>query len=84
MEVLGGESSFSNVINITEGEVVVQKEWNGDVNQLCRICANTADYLIPIFEGQGVEHKLEEKIGHHLPITVSFFSIWCLSIRSSF
>lgn len=71
MEMIAEEGPFSNVINLTEGEViVVQKEWSGDGHQLCRICANTADYLIPIYEGQGLEHKIEEKIGQHLPIKV--------------
>ncbi|XP_072748290.1 uncharacterized protein [Anoplolepis gracilipes] len=38
---------------------------------LCRTCANTCDNLIPIFEGEGVEHDLPSKILKYLPIHIS-------------
>jgi len=37
---------------------------------LCRICANANDHLIPIFEGEGAEHELPDKILKYLPIHV--------------
>jgi len=38
--------------------------------QLCRICANASDHMIPIFEGDGAEHDLSSKILKYLPIHV--------------
>ncbi|KAL6444826.1 hypothetical protein ACFW04_002099 [Cataglyphis niger] len=38
---------------------------------LCRTCANTCDNLIPIFEGEGAEHDLSNKILKYLPIHIS-------------
>ncbi|XP_054272716.1 zinc finger protein 28-like isoform X2 [Macrosteles quadrilineatus] len=46
-------------------------ELDVDISQLCRICANPNEYLIPIFHGEGKEHELEEKISKHLPIKVA-------------
>jgi len=37
---------------------------------LCRICANANDHLIPIFEGEGAEHELPDKMLKYLPIHV--------------
>lgn len=37
---------------------------------LCRICANANDHLIPIFEGEGAELDLSNKILKYLPIHV--------------
>uniref|UniRef100_A0A1B6DXQ8 Protein krueppel n=2 Tax=Clastoptera arizonana TaxID=38151 RepID=A0A1B6DXQ8_9HEMI len=42
-----------------------------NISQLCRICANSSEYLIPIFEGEGIENDLDLKIKKHLPIQVS-------------
>ncbi|XP_067216271.1 zinc finger imprinted 3-like isoform X2 [Linepithema humile] len=39
--------------------------------QLCRICANATDQIIPIFEGEGVQHDLSNKILKYLPIHIS-------------
>ncbi|XP_046591738.1 zinc finger protein with KRAB and SCAN domains 8-like isoform X1 [Neodiprion lecontei] len=44
-----------------------RKSWG----EICRICANTNDYLIPIFEGEGLEQDLHNKIHRYLPIQVS-------------
>lgn len=57
---------------------------------LCRICANTNDHLIPIFEGVGTEHDLPRKILKYLPIHVSkkisfnveFWSKFCKRTRT--
>jgi hypothetical protein len=38
--------------------------------RLCRICANTSDRTIPIFEGYGAQHDLSTKILKYLPIHV--------------
>ncbi|KAI5705932.1 hypothetical protein M8J76_010388 [Diaphorina citri] len=37
---------------------------------LCRVCANQHDYLIPIFEGEGLDHDMPTKMDKHLPIKV--------------
>ncbi|XP_063235619.1 zinc finger protein 567-like [Bacillus rossius redtenbacheri] len=38
--------------------------------QLCRVCAGRQDDLVPVFEEQGLEIRLSEKILMHLPIQV--------------
>lgn len=37
---------------------------------LCRICATCTELLIPIFEGEGLENNISEKIHKYLPIQV--------------
>jgi hypothetical protein len=51
-------------------------EWRQkvDTGQLCRVCASANEYLIPIFDGEGLEHELGMKIQKHLPIKV--MCIW--------
>ncbi|XP_039314289.1 zinc finger protein 595 isoform X3 [Solenopsis invicta] len=39
--------------------------------RLCRICANSSDHTIPIFEGYGAQHDLSTKILKYLPIHIS-------------
>lgn len=39
-----------------------------DAGELCRLCANTDNQFIPIFQGEGLEHNLSLKIERHLPI----------------
>ncbi|XP_065205999.1 zinc finger protein 26-like isoform X1 [Planococcus citri] len=39
-----------------------------DAGELCRLCANTDNQFIPIFQGEGLEHNLSLKIETHLPI----------------
>ncbi|KAI5746558.1 hypothetical protein M8J77_004864 [Diaphorina citri] len=41
-----------------------------DMSLLCRVCANQHDYLIPIFEGEGLDHDMPTKMDKHLPIKV--------------
>ncbi|XP_018402276.1 PREDICTED: zinc finger protein 260-like isoform X2 [Cyphomyrmex costatus] len=38
---------------------------------LCRICANTSNHMIPIFEDEGAQHDLISKILKYLPIHVT-------------
>lgn len=38
------------------------------LDDLCRLCANTDSQLMPIFSGEGLEHKIQNKIEEHLPI----------------
>jgi hypothetical protein len=61
--------------SVTGGEEYynpVGSEWRQkvDTGQLCRVCANANEYLIPIFDGEGLEHELGMKIQKHLPIKV--------------
>lgn len=51
-------------------EVVTMTEDMSDISQLCRVCANPNEYLIPIFHGEGLEHDLKSKVSRHLPIQV--------------
>lgn len=47
-----------------------QAEVNLAWMHLCRICANSNDRTVPIFEGDGVVHDLSSKILKYLPIHV--------------
>ncbi|XP_058800089.1 zinc finger protein draculin-like isoform X2 [Phymastichus coffea] len=40
-------------------------------DELCRICANTSDKVVPIFFGEGLKHNLCKKIENYLPFSVS-------------
>jgi len=43
------------------------------INDLCRLCANFDENLIPIYADEGADHMLENKIKTHLPfINVSY------------
>ncbi|XP_046824547.1 zinc finger protein 493-like isoform X3 [Vespa crabro] len=55
----------NSVCNLNES--LEKISWTG----LCRICANVNDHLIPIFEGEGMEHALCNKIHKYLPIHIS-------------
>ncbi|KAK0182098.1 hypothetical protein PV327_000267 [Microctonus hyperodae] len=39
--------------------------------ELCRICANSSDHMISIFEDEGVQHELCNKIHKYLPIRIT-------------
>jgi len=61
--------------SVTESEEYYNpegSEWRQkvDTGQLCRVCASANEYLIPIFDGEGLEHELGMKIQKHLPIKV--------------
>lgn len=43
------------------------------VDYLCRLCGQTNNDLISIYENPNTVHELETKINTYLPITVSFF-----------
>ncbi|XP_069673070.1 zinc finger protein 883-like isoform X22 [Periplaneta americana] len=71
-----GDTSEIMETSIMEGEEYYNQEggeWTQkvDTGQLCRVCANPNDYLIPIFDGEGLEHELSMKIQKHLPIKVT-------------
>lgn len=68
------DSSVEETVHQVGGDKIEIKEtitWT----DLCRICATVNDQLIPIFEGEGVDHDLSNKILKHLPIHVCFYSI---------
>ena len=66
----------SNVHEVSEeGDIKIFSEQislddNSSISEMCRICANANDHLIPIFKGEGLEHDLYNKIHKHLPIKV--------------
>lgn len=67
------ENFYTPMESATEPEPAAETNWSvlkNDTGQLCRSCANSSDYLIPIYEGEGLEHQLEYKIQKHLPIQV--------------
>lgn len=73
--MMEGENFYAPIESANESEAASQSNWNSaknDLEQLCRSCANSSDYLIPIYEGEGLEHQLEFKIQKHLPIQVKF------------
>ena len=37
---------------------------------MCRLCANTSDYLIPIFKGEGIDYQLQLKISQYIHVEV--------------
>lgn len=77
MTVVEPEAGSSGIMesSVMEGEEYYNpegSEWSQkvDTGQLCRVCANANEYLIPIFDGEGLEHELGMKIEKHLPIKV--------------
>lgn len=42
-----------------------------NLEELCRLCGNRSNQLMPIFTGDGLEHDLSGKIKEYLPIDVS-------------
>uniref|UniRef100_A0A1B6DME8 Zinc finger protein 865 n=1 Tax=Clastoptera arizonana TaxID=38151 RepID=A0A1B6DME8_9HEMI len=60
---------FKKIPNKLETAITLTDKLN--ISKLCRICANSSEYLIPIFEGEGMENDLDLKIKKHLPIQVS-------------
>lgn len=65
--------SDEGIVTIDVDEDFLLKSESSD---LCRICANTDNQLIPIFIGEGLEHSIPNKIDKYLPIEVisSFLS----------
>lgn len=60
--------------NVTEASnqeaMAFQSEERLPWSALCRVCANTSDHLIPIFDGEGLQHDLCNKLHKYLPIRV--------------
>lgn len=69
------ELCIENMV-VDEGDEMIlpmSVEYRNDITQddlieLCRLCGNCSNQLMPIFTGDGAEHRLPEKIGEHLPI----------------
>lgn len=61
IEALNEESTITQSIE--------QFSWSN----LCRVCANANDHLIPIFDGEGLQHDLCNKIHKYLPIHVCIY-----------
>lgn len=59
------ETEEKSLLPVNVGEAFVVKTDAGD---LCRLCANQDNQLIPIYRGEGLEHNLSHKIEKHLPI----------------
>ncbi|XP_016906940.1 zinc finger protein 62 isoform X3 [Apis cerana] len=66
------QTEQQNVIEVSNEEsTVTQCNEQFSWSNLCRICANTNDHLIPIFEGEGLQHDLCNKIHKYLPICIT-------------
>ncbi|XP_043255562.1 zinc finger protein 260-like isoform X2 [Colletes gigas] len=66
------QNKEQNVIEASNEEsIVTRSEERLSWSNLCRICANIGHHLIPIFEGEGLQHNLCSKIHKYLPIHVS-------------
>lgn len=63
-------------------EVTMTKLEQSSPSQICRLCATIGIQFIPIFNGEGAEHQLCEKIHKHLPIHVRSLFI-CLILQSN-
>ncbi|RZF46595.1 hypothetical protein LSTR_LSTR002927 [Laodelphax striatellus] len=74
MDIVKSEINMANEVELCVevgsniGDTLLE---NSDINQLCRTCANTHDNMIPIFEGDGLEHDLQNKIDKHFPVNIS-------------
>lgn len=66
------------------GQTVISWPNKVDLSHLCRICANSNEYLIPIFDGEGTENDLELKIKTHLPIKVKDISLYLTVLGFNF
>lgn len=42
-----------------------------DIQMLCRVCGTIPETLIPIFDREGLENQILDKINKYLPIQVS-------------
>ncbi|XP_053613549.1 zinc finger protein 27-like isoform X3 [Plodia interpunctella] len=66
----GTESSTIQKPDANSDLTLLDLENVQDFSTVCRICATTTDFLIPIFEGEGLQNDLADKINKHLPIQV--------------
>ncbi|XP_015439792.1 PREDICTED: zinc finger and SCAN domain-containing protein 2-like [Dufourea novaeangliae] len=66
------EDGQQNMIEVsTQESAVTQNNEQVSWSNLCRVCANTNDHVIPIFEEEGLQHDLCSKIHKYLPIHLS-------------
>ncbi|XP_076762717.1 uncharacterized protein LOC143430276 isoform X3 [Xylocopa sonorina] len=66
------ESEQQSTMEVSNEEsIVTQSDEQFSWSNLCRVCANTSDHLIPIFEGEGLQHDLCNKIHKYLPLHIS-------------
>lgn len=70
-DVQGEQQNMIEVSN--EESTVTQSDDQFSWSNLCRICANVNDHLIPIFDGEGLQHDLCSKIHKYLPICVRIY-----------
>lgn len=56
-------------ISMEHGKHTESKE-NFGWSEICRLCANKSNLVVPIFDGEGAEHDLSSKIQKYLPIQV--------------
>lgn len=56
--------------NVEQTSTLYKQEATLAWTQLCRLCANATDQMIPIYEGEGMQHDLSNKILKYLPIHV--------------
>ncbi|XP_014205809.1 zinc finger protein 558 [Copidosoma floridanum] len=61
---LAMEEESTEEIVLDEKNVII---WD----ELCRICANSSEHFMPIFNGEGLEHDLHSKIQSYLPFKIS-------------
>lgn len=62
----------SGVTPLVNNEQTQSMEKSFNWSDVCRVCANTNDHIIPIFEAEGAQHDLSDKIHKYLPIRVNF------------
>ncbi|XP_057338385.1 zinc finger protein 93-like isoform X2 [Microplitis mediator] len=67
----GYESGTSVIIDPSNSNSAEQSNSLISLQDLCRVCANTNSHMVPIFQGEGVQHDLINKIIKYLPINVT-------------
>lgn len=74
------KETMDNINTLNEASVasVQSIAWS----EICRICGNTSNHIVPIFEGEGAEHEISSKIHKHLPIKVRLHLYICNAITS--
>lgn len=54
-----------NEVNMTNNQETSMESCT--INDICRLCANIDENMIPIYNDEGADHMLENKIKTHLP-----------------
>lgn len=78
------ETQYSGANIKEETTHKLQMEESFEWMDLCRICANANDHLIPIFEGEGAELDLSSKILTYLPIHVCITIVTIYLIQTKY